>query len=264
MSKVAIIVLSYRMPEMTDALVRRIEQVTRYPHDLFVIDNGSPDGERAFTTTHRLLKNDRLTGGFNYGINCVLDAEEANGDEYEAIWFVCNDVRIRRNEDVLAACMARVSMGKAAGFPVGIIHPSMEPDPKTFNHPDMIYRGNSVGVRETDWVDIICPIYTRDAMRAIGWQFNPKLVYGWGIDRETSYLCWTNDLRVLVCDEAQVWHNMGTTYAAGKDTEFKDFNAYKAAAGGAQWPVLAALYGDYERVFAEARPLYRARRSRKP
>lgn len=273
MRKVAIIVLNYRMAEMTDRLVARIKEVTRWPHDLFVIDNGSPgdrpgNGEIAASTTHRCSPNRRLTGGFNFGIE-VARAHEIDpvvGDhpedlKYDAFWLVCNDVRLRKPIDVVAACMAQVERARQAGQPIGIIHPSMEPDPATWNHADMVWHGPA-GVRDTDWADIICPIYTREAMEAAGWRFNPELVYGWGIDRESSYLCWKNGLRVTVCDDVQVWHHMGTTYEAGKDPEFKDFDAYKKAAGGAQWPVLQRLYGDYEKVFARARPEFYERRRR--
>lgn len=277
--KVAVIVLSYRMPEMTDKLVTRLKEVTRYPHDLFVIDNGSPEGEAAKSTTHRCSPNRRLTGGFNFGIEVARANEALHGsmphDEhterdapiyepgypYDAFWFVCNDVRLNRQMDVLAACMAQVKRARDDGQPIGVIHPAVERDGTGFNWPHMYAQQNRTGIHDAFFVDIIAPVYTRAAMEAVGWEFLKELVYGWGIDLASCYECWQKDLRVVVSDEVEVWHKMGTTYNAGKDLEFKDWEAYKAAAGGAQWPVLEARYGvGYDKKFAAAPAAYYERR----
>lgn len=284
MNKVAVIVLGYRMPEMTDRLVARLKEVTRYPHDLFVIDNGSPVSERAKSTTHWCDPNRRLTGGFNFGIECarameqdVVVSEEMReavraqfqmtpegrigGEPYDAFWFVCNDIRLNRQMDVLAACMAQVRRAREEGKPIGVIHPAVERDGTGFNWPHMYAQQNRTGIHDAFFVDIIAPIYTRDAMEAIGWEFLKDLVYGWGIDLASCYESWRHDLRVVVSDEVEVWHKMGTTYNAGKDLEFKDWEAYKAAAGGAQWPVLEARYGvGYDKKFAAAPAAYYERR----
>jgi hypothetical protein len=124
------------------------------------------------------------------------------------------------------------------------------------------------GVHDVPWVDIICPIYSRAAMEALGWKFDPDLVHGWGVDRYSCFEAWERGLRVAVCDDVEVWHKMGTTYAAGKDPEFKDFDAYKAAAGGGQAEVLGRKYGplamhrgyggDYLKMF-DAAPARRRR-----
>lgn len=261
--RVAAIILSYRMPEMTDALVARFKEVIRYPHDLFVIDNGSPEFEAAVSTTHRCKPNRRLTGGFNFGIECARDKEAwdnradiqgAKIGGYDAFWFICNDIRFQGSTDVLAACMARVEKDPT----IGIIHPSLSKGPGIWNWPHMY--GRHHGVHEAWFVDIVCPIYTRRTMGILGWQFDPALVHGWGVDLYTCYEAWRNDLRVVVCSDAEVWHKMGTTYNAGKDPEFRDFDAYKAAAGGGQGAVLSAKYGaEYMKTFQAAPAEYHRR-----
>ena len=282
MNKVAIVVLGYRMAAMTDALVARIREVVKYPHDLFVIDNGSPDGEIAKSTTHHCEPNRRLTGGFNYGIekarereqSCFVGSEEREivrfpvtadgymeGYPYDAVWLVCNDIQIRRNIDPLFACMAWVRRQRVLGEPLGVIHPALSEGPGVWNWPHMYANPATSGIHDAWFTDIVCPVYTREAMEVLGWQFDPALVHGWGVDLYSCFECWQHDLRVVVCDDVEVWHKMGTTYDAGKDPEFASFDAYKAAAGGSQLAVLEPKYGaGYDKRFAAAPAEYWKRR----
>lgn len=259
--RVAIIVLNYRMPEMTDVLVESIRQKVKYPHDLYVIDNGTPEGEPIpKATTHQCMPNRKFTGGFNFGLEKVLEWENDQGQQlYEAVWIVCNDIRLNGHVDPVSTCMFQIKKAEEAGKPIGIIHPATERG-AGWNWPHMYRMHGTDGVHEAWFVDIIAPVYTRRMMDLLGWKFDDDLLYGWGVDLYTCHEAWEHDLRVVVCDDVEVWHKMGTTYEAGKDLELKDFNALKAAAGGNQGAVLGKKYGEgYMELFQKAPERYHRR-----
>lgn len=260
--KVAVVVLNYRMPEMTDALVDSIRQKVKYPHDLYVIDNGTPEGEAIPKhTTQQCTPNRKFTGGFNFGLKAVQEWERVQKRAiYEAVWIVCNDIRLNSPGDPLSACMHQIKKYEDTAQPIGIIHPAIERG-AGWNWPHMFRTHGTDGLHEAWFVDIIAPVYTRKMMNFLQWQFNADLLYGWGVDLYTCYEAWKNDMRVVVCDDAEVWHKMGTTYEAGKDLELDSFEALKAAAGGNQGEVLSKVYGEkYMELFQKAPDEYKRRR----
>ena len=93
--KIAIIVLNYNTPEMTDALAGYLEHCLNYPRKrLYVIDNGS---ERPpASTTHRLPENLGFTRGMYEGYLAA-----AREDDYDAYWLLNSDVGFEYGNDEL-------------------------------------------------------------------------------------------------------------------------------------------------------------------
>src|SRR4051812_35496751 len=94
--RVAIIVLNYNTPEMTDALASYLAHQLAYPRkELFVVDNGSR--EPPASTTHRLPENLGFTRGMHEG---YLIASRAG--DFDAYWLLNSDLGFEYGNDVLA------------------------------------------------------------------------------------------------------------------------------------------------------------------
>src|SRR3990172_2525524 len=82
--KVAIFIVSYNMPERTDALVENINNRVKWPYRLFVIDNGSKLVPPSKYSNVFLKVNRQTTGGWLAG----LQASESWHEDYLAYWFL--------------------------------------------------------------------------------------------------------------------------------------------------------------------------------
>ena len=114
MTRTAICILSFNIPELTDNLTDAIQEQIHQPFDLFVLDNGSEPDKVARCTTHRLERN---IGSFQ-GTNRLLQiARQESGAEF--LWMLCNDIVLEKGVDTLAVLLAifekcRRKFGKVA------------------------------------------------------------------------------------------------------------------------------------------------------
>jgi hypothetical protein len=175
--KVAILIVSYNMPERTDALVENINKRIKWPHQLFVIDNGSDLVEPSKYTNVFIRDNIQTTGGWLKG----LEAAKETGEDWLAYWFVITSAEIPKGDNDLLAPMAQllVEDPNAVG-----VHPALTPD-STTSWQHLIARGGDKP-RRTWMIDNIASLYRADWFDEIGW-FDYHLRYAWGIDLETCY-----------------------------------------------------------------------------
>jgi hypothetical protein len=92
-------------------------------------------------------------------------------------------------------------------------------DPRSFFSYDIVLRRRQFRYRETDFVELMCPIFSRDFLRAMlpTWTLNKS---SWGLDfvwRETAR---REGRKIAIVDAASVLH----TRAIGKGTQYSAAN----------------------------------------
>jgi len=173
--KIAVFIVNFNMPERADSLYGHITKYAKWPHEIFMIDNGSDLVAPSQHTNVGIETNLQTTGGWNAG----LDAAGRNGN-WLAYWFLITSAEFKSDRDPLTPMV--VALLKCPEL-VGI-HPALTQDSTTaWNH--LKARGGD-GVRRTWMIDNIASLWRADWFEANG-GFDPDLKYGWGIDLELSY-----------------------------------------------------------------------------
>ena len=190
--KIAAIITNYNMPERTDALVKYIKRhVKNTLVDVVVVDNGSDLVKPSKYTIVKLKNNIQTTGGWLAGLDVLQD-------DYLAYWFMITSTEFTAESyDPLTPMVAKLKDDSNA---VGV-HNALTKDSTTaWKH--LITRGG-IGCRPTWMIDNISSLYRADWFDEIG-RFDPDLIYGWGIDLETSWLARTQGRSLWVCEDAKV------------------------------------------------------------
>jgi len=202
---VAAFVVNYNMPERADGLALAINQLVRWPVDVYVIDNGSDRMEPAKSTTVFLRENVQTTCGWLSGLEQAVDLK---GNDYFAYWFFITSAEIIGDDDPLTP-MARLLMNDPQA--VGV-HPALTGDSTTaWDH--LKWRGTDEP-RQTWMIDNIASLYRAKWFDRIG-RFDEELIYGWGIDLETcwkarklGYTLWVDE-RVQIKKVTDIGYAMG-------------------------------------------------------
>ena len=190
--KIAAIITNYNMPERTDALVKYIKRhVKNTLVDVVVVDNGSDLVKPSKYTIVKLKNNIQTTGGWLAGLDVLQD-------DYLAYWFMITSTEFTAESyDPLTPMVAKLKDDSNA---VGV-HNALTKDSTTaWKH--LITRGG-IGCRPTWMIDNISSLYRADWFDEIS-RFDPDLIYGWGIDLETSWLARTQGRSLWVCEDAKV------------------------------------------------------------
>lgn len=172
--RVAALIVNYNMPERTDSLYSSISK-TRWPLDIYVIDNGSDIAAPSQYTNVWIPENKQTTAGWLTGLNIAADAHH-----YFAYWFLITSAEYTGGGDLLSPLAEWLTLEPEA---VGV-HPALTPD-STTSWEHMKARGGAV-YRQTWMIDNIAALYRADWFDKIG-RFDPEMRYAWGIDLETCY-----------------------------------------------------------------------------
>jgi GT2 family glycosyltransferase len=234
--KTIFFILSYNNPSMTDRMVENLNLVVKGDFIMVVLDNGSDSDKTSRYTTHSIDKNVRMTGGFNEGIKII----EKEHSDYDNIWFFTNDCFFIDN----GICPLESSEKFLQKYPeIGILHPSESPEVKVIY--DVHYDPIVKGVKLVTEYDIVCPIFTKKAIKAIGGKFNPKLYQGWGLDHESSFLVRQKGLLVGINHEIIIGHDTSSTYDKGLDELHPNRESYYSAALTEMYNVFNEIYGNH-------------------
>lgn len=191
--KVAVFIVNYNMPEKADELFEHITRYSKWPIDVYLIDNGSDIKNPARNTNVWIKKNIQTCRGWLRG----LKEAKKTKIKYFAYNFLITSTSFCNNEDPLSLMIEFLIKNKKA---VGI-HPALSKE-STTNWTQLITRGGNKP-RRTWMIDNICSIYRADWFDSIHW-FDPKLIYAWGIDLETCYLARKNNKSLWVDERIMV------------------------------------------------------------
>jgi hypothetical protein len=207
--KVAILIVSYNMPERTDALCDKITATVKTPHDLIVIDNGSDIAEKSKYTTLSMATNVQTTGGWLMGLHYADALARKSKEKYFAYWFFITSAELPDDTDPLTPMVEFMASDKDI---VGV-HPSLTQDSTTTWK--QLYDKGTNAPRRTWMIDNIASLYRAEWFDGI-LRFDPKLRYAWGIDLETSYLARCENKSLWVDERVHVRKVTDIGYAMGR------------------------------------------------
>lgn len=248
--RVAVILTNYNMPERTDALVEHFRRHVRWPHDWFVVDNASDLVAPSRYTNVQLDTNRQTTGGWLVGLKYA----QTFGEDYLAYLFLITSTEIPEMQGDILTPLA--SWMRTHAGAVGM-HPALTRDSTTsWGHllthcaPNGVEGANPVGsirlkvaeVRQTWMIDNICSLWRAEWFDKIGW-FDPRLVYGWGVDLETCWKARRDGLGIFVDERVQV--KKVTDIGYQMDRMGMTANERRKRAGKNMQVILSGKYGPY-------------------
>lgn len=240
--RVAVILTNYNMPERTDALCEHLTKWAKWPHALFVVDNGSDMSGLPVSkfTTLGLGTNRQTTGGWLAGLNQA----RACGD-WLGYLFLITSAEFLPETDPLSPLAALLDDPEVVGA-----HPALSADstsdwPHLFT-PDETFTGS----RQTWHLDNICALYRAEWFDGMG-GFDPCLTFAWGVDLETSWKARRDRKKLLVHDGVQVKKTTNIGYHMGRMRMSADERRDRA--GNEMRRVLGHTYGPdwWERLTGE-------------
>lgn len=230
-------ILCYEMADMAARLVLEIEKITKIKHELIVFDNGSIKPLKC--ATHRKEKNISPVDGYN---EIAKLAKEADADY---VWFITHDIFPLTKTD-----MARSMIEKCMENPnIGVIHPSVDEYAEWFK---WMYHNPKGGVTTGHkFLDFIAPMYTREAMDILGWEFDRRF-WSWGIDQDSCFQLRLKKKQIAIDHDVFIHHEQGKMVKEGL-TKWKTFSEFCAEQGANFETVMKEKYGAGYRILIDAR-----------
>jgi GT2 family glycosyltransferase len=223
---IAIIVLNYNTPEMTDALAVYLERDLNYPRKkLYVIDNGS---ERPpASATHRLPENLGFTRGMHEGY--LIASRE---DDYDAYWLLNSDVGFEYGADVLLR-LAEVLFSSERFAQIAPQH----------NSPHRFMERATSEAQPVPYLEPTATLVKSSTINRVGF-WDLELTLGWGVDYDYGYRVRQAGLLNVLTSRARVTHK--------EHRSITDFDDYRERASAEMNRVLAAKYGaDWGRIMSD-------------
>ncbi|MBL8030452.1 MAG: hypothetical protein JNN11_04360 [Candidatus Doudnabacteria bacterium] len=205
-TNVAILLLNFNLPEMTDKLAEQIERNIKFPHKLFLLDNGSEVSKRAKHATHILEKNIGMNGGVQYLWDLVKDDKSFDG-----YWFLCNDIILDEGRDYLNE-MSVLFEKLSQKYNVGSVTTSYHFEGKEQAVPVFMKKRVGGTFRPIVWIEWNAILYSREFMQ----KFFPQ---GFGLktkhafqDVVSNYVGWKNGYGSFVMDSLPILHLENQTF----------------------------------------------------
>jgi len=203
--KTLAVILHYNTKQFTDRLYRQLKPYENQDYDLVILDNGSeikPDNPSI-----RVDQNLMFGGGLNLAFQWILD-----NPKYDSLLFLNSDLIVHGKDFVK---ILRKELAKYK-----IISPSIiQPEENQCYWPTM-NNWYSKDIRQVPWVDFQCPLIHRDFIEYVK-QYDDDLIYGWGNDVYSGYICEQKEWKVGVLDIVTAVHLGSATI---KETNSNTYN----------------------------------------
>jgi GT2 family glycosyltransferase len=220
---VAIIVLHFNTPELTDGLAGYLREELAYPRSrVYVVDNGSAMSCR--TATHHFPVNLGFTRGMYEAFQI------ARGDEpWDAYWFLNSDVGFEHGNCVLRE-LVRVLFSNERHGQIAPQH----------NSPHRFMERAYAETQAVPYLEPIATLIKASTIDRVGfWEL--ELTHGWGVDYDYGHRVRAHGLRNVLTNRARGTHKQHRSIA--------DFGAFVAAAQAEMHAVLSRKYGtDWGRI----------------
>lgn len=235
--RVAVLIVNYNMPERADEIAAAVGR-SSWPCDAILIDNGSDIMPPAKHTTLQLEKNVQTTRGWLAGL-----AYAREHGPYFAYMFCITSAEWMRGDPVAACAQVLADDPNAVGA-----HPALTPDSTTAWH-HLKARGGAV-LRPTWMIDNISSMYRADWFDAAQ-RFDPRLIYGHGIDLEACWMARKEGRGLWVTEAAGVRKITDIGYSMNRMNMTADERNRRANVNMRE--VLPARYGEafWERLTTE-------------
>jgi hypothetical protein len=217
MGRVAILVVSYNYPELTNSLCQGIVERTKgVDYDLYVLENGSGLDNVSDYMTLWVKDGVRMTRGFNLLKTHADLTAMTKGHQYDAYHLFVNDAKFIDEQDLVSVMYNEMMLIPDCG--------QINPYQQNIGYPHLRQnKMNASGARKESFSEIICPM-----IRAKTWQEIPDLLdneffYGWGLDYDIPYRLHTSasKWRLYITDTVGIYHQAFTSYREKEKTREK-------------------------------------------
>ncbi len=198
--KTLVAIYNHNMPEITDQLFEALKPFESNIYEIVVIDNGSKRSKKSKYTTHFINENSYFGGALNFAFNLVLENKE-----YDSLLSLNNDIILHGEKFVLELRSIMFDLDYK------LLSPCVLQPEQTQCYWKTMHNWGSKKVRDVKWVDFQSPMIHRELIEEIK-QFPPKLIYGWGQDVYSGYICNKNNWQVGVVDWLAIIHYSSLTY----------------------------------------------------
>jgi GT2 family glycosyltransferase len=214
-SKTLAVILHYNTPELTDRLYEQLKPYEEDDYELVVFDNGSPESGKSKYTKFSVDTNVYFGGGLNLMFDYMIE-----NSQYDSLLFLNSDLIVHGYRFVkeLRKCMFE------GGYK--LISPSIIQPEKKQSYWLTMHNWNAKEVRDVPWADFQCPLFHMDLIEKIG-KFDMDLIFGWGNDVYTGYICEQNGWKQGIVDWCTVVHLSNTTVKLNQnDPTIRNYNVY--------------------------------------
>lgn len=216
--RVAIIVLNFNTPGLTNDLAHYLNAELNYPNKkVYVIDNGSEASPSS--ATHVLSNNLGFTRGMHEGY--LIAAEE---DEYDAYWFLNSDVGFDFGNHVLLH-LADVLFSSPCYAQIAPQH----------NSPHKFMEQAHSEAQAVPYLEPTATLIKASTIEVVGF-WDLDLTYGWGVDYDYGYRVRRGGLINVLTNRARVTHK--------EHQSISDLSDYIEKASAEMGDVLTRKYGD--------------------
>jgi len=204
-NKIAILLINFNLPDLTNKLVEQIKRNIKFPYELFLLDNGSEPNKRSKYATHILEKNIGLNGGIEYLYNIVK-----NKKEFDAYWFLCNDIELEENIDYLSEIINAYDK-LTKNYKVAMLVPSYffkDGEPV----PDNMKRRENSYLRPAVWVEWNAIFITKNFMQKFfknGFGLKTRHAFH---DVVSNFIAWKNGYGCFIMDNLSIRHLGNQTF----------------------------------------------------
>jgi GT2 family glycosyltransferase len=213
--KIAILVVSYNYPELTDSLCEAIVSRTKgVDYDLYVLENGSSREKLSSHMTIWIREGIRMTRGFNLLKKHADLTALGKGYEYDAYHLFVNDAKFIDEKDLTSVLYEEMMQYEDCG----------EINPYQVNMAPPHIRQNKMnpsGARKESFSEIICPLIRAKAWNTIPDLLDDRFFFGWGLDYDMPTVLHKNGWRLYISDTVGIFHQAFTSYREKEKTQEK-------------------------------------------
>lgn len=203
---IAVTLINFNIKEFTDNIVLQVRRNIKFPHQLYVLDNGSEVNQVSSYTTHRIEKNIGLNGALEY-LWGLLKKE----DKFDAYWFLFNDIVLDEGRDYLRE-MADLFTELSKKYRVACIVPSYHFEGKEKVVPPFMKKRIGGTFRPIVWIEWNACLVSREFM-------NKFFPHGFGLktkhafqDVVTNFIGWKSGYGSFVMDNLSISHLENQTF----------------------------------------------------
>jgi GT2 family glycosyltransferase len=237
MKTVAIVVLNYNTPEMTDALAAYLSDQLEYPEkDVWLVDNGSSPPLEAKITPR--LRQDVLTLPSNLGFTRGMDEAYrfiSSHYRYDAYWFLNSDVLFDHGNGVLNDLMEILFSSEE--------YAQIAPQ---HNSPHAHMNDATGDAQPVPFLESTATLVKTTTIEKIGF-WDLECTLGWGVDYDYGWRVRQAGLKNILTSRARVTHLEHRSQANVRD--------YAKRANAEMERVLTKKYGaNWSRILSMATP----------
>jgi GT2 family glycosyltransferase len=221
--RVAIVVLNYNTPHLTDPLASYLQTNLHYEQkDIYVVDNGSEKPPQS--ATHRLPEN----LGFTRGMYEAWRIASSTAD-YAAYWFLNSDVGFEYGDEVLS----NLTDVLFSSDEFAQISPQ-------FNSPHKFMEQANGPAQKVPYLEPTATLIKSSAIERLGF-WDLDLTCGWGVDYDYGFRVREAGLASILTNRARIVHK--------EHQSIEDFSGYIERAASEMHTVLNRKYGPgWERI----------------